>query len=88
MPFNNGRQPVDKAEAAEGQFRKLAKPLIAWNLGTGDFTHPGATSPSENRRVQLFLFARSPQSFGIQGAELGHEIGYVLYHFDLFKPGT
>ncbi len=72
----------------EGQFRKCVKPLIAWSLGTVDFTQPNALSTSANGRVQLFLFARSPDSFCITGSELGHEVGYVLYHFDLFKPGT
>ena len=72
----------------EGQFRKCVKPLIAWSLGAVDFTKPNALSSSANGRVQIFLFARSPDSFCITGSELGHEVGYVLYHFDLFKPGT
>ena len=74
--------------AVEGQFSKLVRSLIAWSLGTEDFTQINALSPSANGRVQLFLFARSPEAFGITGTELGHEVGYVLYHFDLFKPGT
>jgi hypothetical protein len=72
----------------EGQFRKCVKPLIAWSLGAADFTKPNAFSSSANGRIQLFLFARSPESFCITGSELGHEVGYVLYHFDLFKLGT
>ena len=72
----------------EGQFRKCVKPLIAWSLGAVDFTKPNALSSSANGRVQLFLYARSPDSLCITGSELGHEVGYVLYHFDLFKPGT
>ena len=72
----------------EGQFRKCVKPLIAWSLGAENFTQPDALSALANGRVQLFLFARSPDSFCIAGSGLGHEVGYVLYHFDLFKPGT
>ena len=72
----------------EGQFRKCVKPLIAWSLGAVDFTKLNTSSPAANGRVQLFLFARSPESFCITGSELGHEVGYVLYHFDLFKPET
>ena len=72
----------------EGQFRKCVKPLIVWSLGTEDFTQINATSPAVNGRIQLFLFARSPESFCITGSGLGHEVGYVLYHFDLFKPET
>jgi hypothetical protein len=34
----------------------------------------------------LFLFMRSPENFGITGAKFGREVGYVLYHIDLFKP--
>jgi hypothetical protein len=88
IQFNNGIHPANELEDVEGQFRKLAKPLVAWSLGTEDFNNPAATSPSANRRAQLFLFARSPQGFAIAGTELGHEVGYVLYRFDLFKPGT
>ena len=72
----------------EDRFRKMAKPLIAWSLGTRDFTQLVASSPTANEHIELFLFARSPDSFCITGSELGHEVGYVLYHFDLFKPGT
>jgi hypothetical protein len=72
----------------EGQFSKLVKPLIAWSLGAEDFTKINAAPPSAKGRVQLFLFARSPEGFCITSPGLGHEIGYVLYHFDLFKPET
>ena len=72
----------------EGQFRKCVKPLIAWSLGTVDITQTNALSSSANGHVQLFLFARSPESFFVTGSALGHEVGYVLYHFDLFKPET
>lgn len=72
----------------EGQFRKCARPLIAWSLGAVDFTGLNKSSPAAIERVQVFLFARSPESFHITGSELGHETGYVLYHFDLFKPET
>jgi hypothetical protein len=83
-----GRTPQGNAVTdVEGQFRKCVKPLIAWSLGAEDFTKSNAAPPAANGRVQLFLFARSPEAFGITGPELGHEVGYVLYHFDLFKPG-
>jgi hypothetical protein len=72
----------------EGQVRKCARPLIAWSLGTEDFTRLNASSPAANERVQLYLFARSPEGFRITGSELGHETGYVLYHFNLFRPAT
>ena len=83
-----GPQQGNTVTNVEGQFRNLVKPLIAWSLGAQDFTQANASSPSSNGRVQLFLFAHSPEGFGITGSELGHETGYVLYHFDLFKPET
>ena len=90
QPFQFGYQPQRANEDidVEGEFRKLAKPLVAWSLGARDFTQSEASSPAASGRAQLFLFARSPQSFGITGSELGHEVGYVLYQFDLFKPGA
>jgi hypothetical protein len=68
----------------EDEFRKLAAPLMNWSLGTRDFTN--APVPVPSGRVDLFLFARSPEGFGISGRQFGREVGYVLYHFDLFKP--
>ena len=63
-------------------------PLIAWSLGTEDFTRLNESPRTAHERIQLFLFARSPPGFGITGAGLGLKTGYVLYHFDLFKPGS
>ena len=71
----------------EGDFRKLAKPLIGWALSAQDLEKAEVSSAASSH-VQLFLFARSPESFDITGPGFGHEVGYVLYHFDLFKPGT
>ena len=73
---------------AEGEFRKMVKPLIAWSLGAAEKT--SADKPAfraRDGRIQLFIFARSPETFGITGPQFGREIGYVLYHLDLFSPG-
>jgi hypothetical protein len=86
MGLTSGLEQGVKDAETEGTFRKLAKPLLAWGLGAEDFTQPEASSPAANARVQLFLFTRSPHGFGITGQGLGQETGYVLYHFDLFKP--
>jgi len=88
VSYGYGYPQEDVVTNVEGQFRKCVKPLIAWSLGAVDFTKPDALSSSSNGRVQLFLYARSPDGFGLTGTGLGHEVGYVLYHFDLFKPGT
>jgi hypothetical protein len=80
-------QPQAKIPAdSEEHFQKMAKALIPWSLGPGWATNQttGATTPA--KRVQLFLFARSPKSFAIKSAELGSEVGYVLYHFVLNSP--
>jgi hypothetical protein len=88
--FQFGYQPprANTDIDVEGEFRKLAKPLLAWSLGDRDFTQWDASSAAASGRAQLFLFARSPQSFCITGSELGHEVGYVLYQLDLIKPGA
>jgi hypothetical protein len=86
-PYGN-RYEDDLSDAdVQQQFRMLAKKLIAWSLGLEDSGDQGAPSPPTDGRVQLFLFARSPQSFGVAGGQFGREIGYVLYRLDLFKPG-
>ena len=84
----HGSPSANAVTNAEEQFRSLVKPLIAWSLNLKDFTQPKVSLPASNDRVQVYLFARSPESFCITGSGLGQEIGYVLYHFDLFKPGT
>ena len=62
------------------------KPLIGWSFGGEDWEREDTGSPAVEQRAQLFLFARSPEGFRVIGSDLGHETGYVLYHFDLFKP--
>ncbi len=75
--------------AAEDRFRNAVKPLIAWSLGIPSRLQEYLESPrATDGRVQLFIFARSPQSFSITGSQFGRETGYVLYHVDLFKPGS
>jgi hypothetical protein len=72
----------------EKEFRKLAKPLIAWSLGVAGPKDAETAHRAADGRVQLFLFAHSPESFSITGPHFGREIGYVLYRLDLFKPGS
>jgi hypothetical protein len=65
----------------------MVTPLIAWSLRRGNFTQTNTPPPADDR-AQLYLFARSPESFHVTTPGLDKEVGYVLYHFDLFKPGT
>jgi hypothetical protein len=78
--YENGNQDIN----VEAEFRKLAVPLMAWSFDTRDYTN--APLPAMNGHADLFLFARSPESFGITGTKFGREVGYVLYHLDLLKP--
>lgn len=73
----------------EAEFRKLVKPLIGWGLGANEKNYgEPMTIPTRKDRVQLFVFTRSPDTFSITGNQFGHEVGYVLYHVDLFPPGS
>jgi hypothetical protein len=79
----------DEVEDEEARFRKLVKPLIAWSLGTSkELTDYTGSLRATDGRAQLFLFMRSPDTFGVSEPHFGREIGYVLYHLDLFRPGT
>lgn len=82
----NGQLREQEVANDERRFRKLAGPLVAWSLGTVDFTRWRESPRTAHGRIQLFLFARSPAGFGISSAGLGTETGYVLYHFNLFRP--
>lgn len=81
-PYGNEVTNVD------AQYRGFVKPLIGWGLRTEDLERLNSSDASTSGQAQLFLFARSPESFCVMGSQLGHEIGYVLYRLDLFKPGT
>jgi hypothetical protein len=83
-PYDNDDADPD----VEKEFRKLAKPLIAWSLGVMGPKDVETAHPATDGRVQLFLFAHSPESFSITGPHFGREIGFVLYRLDLFKPGS
>lgn len=97
-------QGQDSPQFEEDCFQKLAGSLIAWSLGGEKSQLPNKPSAMHSKpvlvqpipvisslatgdRVQLFLFARSPKSFNVAGGDF-REVGYVLYHFDLFKPET
>jgi hypothetical protein len=79
----------DEGVGEEARFRKLVKPLIAWSLGTTkELTDHAGSLRATDGRAQLFLFMRSPDTFGVSEPRFGREIGYVLYHLDLFRPGS
>jgi hypothetical protein len=85
-----GPAPQNSPEDEADRFRKLADSLIVWSLGSTAGARDSQTAgapPAAKNRVQLFLFARSPKGFEVTGGEF-HEVGFVLYHLDLFKPET
>ena len=66
---------------------QLLRPLIARCLGgTEGFLYRVETPRTldDDARIQLFVFARSPDAFRVQPEDLCEEMGYTLYHMDLF----
>ena len=86
--YSNPYEATNNEANVTSRFRELIKPLIGWSLNLENFRQTNAPPVISDGRVQLFIFARSPESFGITGQDFGREIGYVLYRFDLFKPGS
>jgi hypothetical protein len=75
-------------KAPDNVFRNAMVVLIARSVGgTSAFMHyiPEMLTQGSDQ-AQLFIYARSPENFHLKGSGLGKEVGYVLYHQDLFKP--
>jgi len=83
-PFGDdesGEVPPEKV------FRRLRRLLIGRAVGgTEGFAQSFTRPPPAKDRVQVFIFARSPDTFRVKGEQFGKRMGYVLYHIDLFKP--
>ncbi|MGD1000610.1 MAG: hypothetical protein ABSA67_07915 [Candidatus Brocadiia bacterium] len=70
------------------RFQKMLRPLMARAVGgAGVFRHEFVL-PQAGDAVQLFLFARAPDSLKMTQSGLGREEGYVLYHLTFYKPET
>ena len=54
--------------------------------GTSEFPHQVAPPLLAEDQVQLFIFAKSPESFSLSAGGLGKEMGYTLYHLGVSKP--
>jgi len=70
----------------EEVFRAMIRPLMAQCLGGADSPPFVPTDPLSGDRVELFIFAPAPESFRLTAKGLGSELGYVLYHVDVFRP--
>ncbi len=73
----------DPERALRGQMRTLIARAIG---GTKDFRYYLGGSREGKDHVQLFIYANMPGTFAVAGRDLGREVGYVLYHLDVFKP--
>jgi len=70
------------------QFKEMLRPLMAWALGGAGVYRHEFVLPQTGDAIQLFLFARAPESLNMTRSGLGREEGYVLYHLTFFKPET
>ena len=88
-PFGGrfGQFADENSNTAE-QFKQMLRPLIARALGGAGALRHEIVLPETPDAVQVFLFARAPDSLKMTQSGLGRENGYVLYHFTLFKPET
>ncbi|MBM4041080.1 MAG: hypothetical protein FJ290_21480 [Planctomycetes bacterium] len=55
--------------------------------GSRFFLREFARRPPDDEHAQVFLFARAPQGFAVQGGRFGRQVGFVLYCVDVFRPG-
>ena len=69
-------------------FLKLSRLAIAHGIGGAEVFRfrmlPGKTTSREC--AEVFVLARSPDSFSAQGKGLGQETGFVVYHTRVSKP--
>lgn len=65
----------------------FARLLIARSIGgTEAFQQYVDFPPPPDDRLAVFIYARSPEGFQLRETGFGKEIGYVLYHVDVFRP--
>ena len=57
-------------------------PWTAASISSKQIAHP----PRPGDRLRLYIFAKAPESFRMQGKGFGRENGCVLYVQDVFKP--
>jgi hypothetical protein len=80
---DSNRRDADSEQVLRG----MVRPLIGRSIGgTESFSYYLDPAPPSADRVQLFIFAESPNSFALVGKGLGREKGYVLYHLDVLRP--
>jgi hypothetical protein len=82
-----GWEEEEPPQSPEKVFRRLLHGVIAHGMGlTEDVFDYYVSSRRPRDSVELFIFTRSPEGFGLSEKHFRSETGYVLYHLRLFKP--
>ena len=69
-----------------GWFAKTSRALVAHSLGGVEgFQQFIRSSPPPDTQLQLFIFARAPESFALKGATFSEQNAWVLYRQDVWK---
>jgi hypothetical protein len=78
-----GSKPAPPAE----ELRRTLPLLQLRAMDGAEYLQQGISrGPEPEDQLQLFVFARAPESFHLQGQGFRSEIGYVLYVQTVFKP--
>ena len=85
--FNAEAPPGDAVAKAEADLRSAVTLLYLRAMdGRSYFSHPINRGPQPPDQLQLYVFAKSPEGFRMEGKGFGREIGYVLYVQEVVKP--
>lgn len=77
----------DQAQKAEDGLRPVLPLLYVRAMdGREYFQQQIVQPPRAGDHLQLYIFAKAPESFRMQGEGFGRENGYVLYVQEVFKP--
>lgn len=88
-PYMDTRYSDEGDLTPEKVMPPLASVLINHSVGgVTTFLHILKYPGPDADRLRVFILARSPESFEVQGLRRGKRIGYALYETDVFKPKT
>jgi hypothetical protein len=81
MMFRSEDQTTDP----DALFREFTRPVVARVLGLKEGRlDPASWNQIRSRHLQLFVLAKSPDAFRLKTRGTVNELGYVLYHQDVF----
>ncbi len=85
--FNFDTAAADPVKRADDGLRSALTLLYLRAMdGRAYFSQPINRGPQPPDQLQLYIFAKSPEGFRMEGKGFGREIGYVLYVRDVLKP--